>query len=364
MKKQLPVWQSNQPTGRVFFLDLLKAMSIVAVVSYHSIFVPQSTYADSALFVDTLFAPLRFCVPVLLTISFVLFERGLINHPTKPTWSLIKKRLVRLAIPTLFWFGLAAGLKLLKANSPTALIGGILTGEIFTGSYYLLIMFELLPLFILVRRWLDNLRNVLAVVLLQGLIYFLIHASLSGMFLPQIIPILRTINRPLLAYWFVYIALGVFFYKNLPWLVRTSARIPAQFKALSLFFTSLILLAEYHYLKLISGGAIPPFDYIMFSCILSVPVAFLCFASIEDNQLSVPYMKIVKLLSKYSLGIFCINGILREILLSLGSYLFNEATFSFPEILAIKLIGWGLLLTISLGLSVLLERVGLRDVVC
>jgi hypothetical protein len=364
MKKQLPVWQSNQPISRVFFLDLLKAMSIVAVVSYHSIFVPQSTYADSALFVDTLFAPLRFCVPVLLTISFVLFERGLTSHPTKPTWPLIKKRLIRLAIPTLFWFGLATGLKLLKGNSPIILIGSILTGEIFTGSYYLLIMFELLPFFILVRRWLDNLRNILAIVLLQGLIYLLIHASLSGSFLPEMIPILKTINRPLFAYWFVYIALGVFSYKNLSWLVRTSARIPVPLKGLILFFTSIILLAEYNWLALISGGLIPPFDYIMFSCILSVPVAFLCFASIEENQLSLPLVKVVKILSKYSLGIFCINGILREVFLSLGSYLFDEATFSLPETLVIKFIGWGLLLTISLGLSVLLGRVGLKNVVC
>ena len=364
MKKQLPIWQSKQPTSRVFFLDLLKAMSIVAVVSFHSIFVPQSTYADNALFMDMLFAPLKFCVPVLLTISFVLFERGLTNHLTKPTWNLIKKRLIRLAIPTLFWFSLAAGLKLLKGNSPADLIVDVLTGKIFTGAYYLIILFEFVPIFIWIRRWLNSLRNVLGVIFLQGFVFLIIYASLSDVLLSQIIPTLRNIDRPLFVYWFVYIALGVFFYNNLPWLVRTSARIPVQLKLLSLFFTSLILLAEYSWLYRVSGGSIPPFDYTMFSCILSVPVAFLCFASIEDDQLSLPLVKVIKVLSKYSLGIFCINGILREGFLSFGSYLFNEATFSLPEILVIKLIGWGILLTISLGLSVLLERLGLRNVVC
>jgi surface polysaccharide O-acyltransferase-like enzyme len=69
-------YQIYQSQSRLFFLDLLKALSMVAVVSYYSIFLPKSTYAENAFFIDMLFAPLRFCVPMLFTISFLLFERG------------------------------------------------------------------------------------------------------------------------------------------------------------------------------------------------------------------------------------------------------------------------------------------------
>jgi surface polysaccharide O-acyltransferase-like enzyme len=76
---------------RLFFLDLLKAVAIISVVSFHSIFVPFSTYKDSALALEVIFSPLRFCVPIFLTISFFLFERGLINRPHIHSWILKKK---------------------------------------------------------------------------------------------------------------------------------------------------------------------------------------------------------------------------------------------------------------------------------
>ncbi len=356
--------QIHKSQGRLFPLDLLKAMSMIAVVSYHSIFLPKSTYADSALLLDTLFAPLRFCVPVLLTISFMLFERGLNNHSNKPTWSLIKKRLIRLAIPTLFWFSLAAGLKLLTGNSPLDLMGDILTGEVFTGSYYLLVMFQFIPIFIWVRGWLNQPNNILTTVLSQGFVFLGIYALLGGVFGTEIVEIFRTVNRPLLIYWFVYPALGVYFSKTLSFYIQKSATLSTYTKVLIVFFISSGLIAEYSFLGWASKGSIPPFDYAMFSCIFSVPAAFLCFGSIQEKELSYFLSKAVVLISKYSLGIFCINGILSQIFLSIGSRWFSGATFSFPEILALKVIGWVLLLAVSLGLSIGIDRIGGKTVVC
>ncbi len=111
----------NQP-DRLFSLDLLKAISIAAVVSYHSVFVPRSTYTTSLLPLDTAFASLRFCVPVLFTISFFLFDRGLTNRCNELILSSIRKRLVRLAIPIAFWFSLAATLKLITGNDLAKII--------------------------------------------------------------------------------------------------------------------------------------------------------------------------------------------------------------------------------------------------
>ena len=62
--------------SRLFFLDILKAISIVAVVSYHSVFIPRSSYSDSFFWVEALSVPLRFCVPLLLVISFLLTQKS------------------------------------------------------------------------------------------------------------------------------------------------------------------------------------------------------------------------------------------------------------------------------------------------
>jgi hypothetical protein len=59
---------------------------------------------------------------------------GITNNSTSGNFN--QKSLIRLAIPTLFWFKLAADLKLLKGNSPADLIVESLTGKIFTGAYY------------------------------------------------------------------------------------------------------------------------------------------------------------------------------------------------------------------------------------
>lgn len=363
-KSSSPVTHFNQPAERLFPLDLLKAISITAVVSYHSIFVPRSTYTDSILPINMLFATLRFCVPVLFTISFLLFERGLTKHYAKTTWPLMKKRLVRLIIPTVFWFGLAAGLKLLKGNALPEVISAVLNGTIFQGAYYLLVMLQFVPVFVWLRHWFSNLKNVLVTILLQGLFFLLLYTMLSTPFETQGLAILRTIGRPLVGYWFVYMALGSYLWKNWSLLVQISTCIPINIKVIMLCLSCLLLVSEEQWLFLLSSGKIPPFDYAMFSCILSVFIVFLCFASIKENQLPLSVKRLVLLLSKYSLGIFCINGIMSEVFLSFGSHLFNGATFGLLEVLAIKLIGWALLLTFSLKLSILLDRVGLETVVC
>jgi len=366
MKKQLarklssPINQFNQPVERLFPLDLLKAMSITAVVSYHSVFVPRSTYTASLLPMDTLFASLRFCVPVLFTISFLLFERGLTNHSTETAWPLIKKRLVRLAIPTVFWFSLTAGLKLLKGDDLPEIISAVLNGTIFYGAYYLIVILQFIPVFIWLRHWFSKLHNVLVTVVLQCLVFLLIYTALSMHFAPQLIAVLRTIDRPLFLYWFGYMALGCYFWKTWPLVVKISCRIPTQFKIFALGLSCLLLASEYHRLFLVSGGQIPPFDYATLSSILSVVVIFLCFASVESDQLPLPLKKGVLLLSQYSLGIFCINGFISELFFSFGSHQFRGATFNLVEMLVMKFVGWGILLTLSLALSVLLDRIGLR----
>ncbi|MEM7552716.1 MAG: hypothetical protein AAF378_01220, partial [Cyanobacteria bacterium P01_A01_bin.84] len=114
----------------------------------------------------------------------------------------------------------------------------------------------------------------------------------------------------------------------------------------------------------VHSGSIQPFDYISFACILSVPNILLCCTSIKSESFPLPINQLIKLLSEYSLGIFCINGIVSQIFLSFGEKLFSQSSFNFLEILIIKVTGLIVLLFISLTISILLKNLGLKRVVC
>ena len=349
--------------SRLFFLDILKAISIVAVVSYHSVFIPRSSYLDSFFWMEALFAPLRFCVPLLLVISFVLAQKSSDKKPNSLGWNFLKKRLRRLAIPIFFWFGVAILLKLIRHKSPIETLQEIIRGEIFTGAYYLLILFQLTLIFFWFRRFLNHPNHLVVTLLLQGLIFVGIFIGLTYSPNSLLISSLRSLDRPFILYWFGYIALGVLCYQKLPEIIQLSSRISFYIKSFLLLTIALLSIAEYSWITSLTQNSIPPFDYVMISCLLSPPVLLLCFAAIDEQQLPVWVKAIVQTLSKYSLGIFCINGILSQILLSFGSQWAEGQVFSFTEVLILKLVSWVLLLGISLGIAIGLSRCGLRAVV-
>lgn len=354
---------ANHGKSRLFFIDFLKALSIISVVSYHSVFVPVSAYQESLFWLDTLFAPLRFCVPIFLTISFLLLEQSLIHKPQQSNWLVLRRRLRRLAIPTVFWLVVVVALKLMSGNTFLELIHPLFTGEIFTGSYYLLILFQLTILFFPFRKQINKSIILRGLIVLQTFIFLGLQIILSKDQSLSVIDVLRFFHRPPFFYWFVYIVLGIYCYHALPWIMGISKQISWMRKAFMLGGLGTFLTLEYAWLGFVTDNAIPPFDYLMVSCILSVPVLFLCFASVTPEQLGKRLSAVVLMFSKYSLGIFCINGILSQIFLSLGSR-WIQATFSFPEILGIKIFGWVVLLSLSLSLSLGLERVGLKAMVC
>jgi surface polysaccharide O-acyltransferase-like enzyme len=353
-----------QTKDRFFSFDFLKAISIVSVVSFHSILVPRSTYVSSELAIIIIFSSLKFCVPIFLTISFFLLERSLAMETSNANnLPIIKKRLTRLFMPTIFWFSLTALLKLINKNSWHEVVGSIFTGTVFTGAYYLLILLQFVTVFTIFRCWFHKPINVVIACIMQCIVYSLIYSIHSHTEALQIINILKIIHRPLFIYWFIYPILGIFTFKKWSLIVNLSSKLNWRIKSIIIGAYIFLQSFEAYYQFSVLKAQIPPFDYTMFSCVLSVPVMLICFASIQENQLHPFILKLVKILSKYSLGIFCINGILCQILSSLSLHLFAEARFNFYEILIVKLVSWLLLLSVSLGFSILLDRIGLRAVV-
>ncbi|MBD1853812.1 acyltransferase [Leptolyngbya sp. ST-U4] len=361
----LPKKAISYSVDRLFCLDLLKAASILSVVSFHAIFVPRSAYQDSLFFLDIASAPLRFCVPVLFTISFLLFERGIEHSAGQPDWQILKKRISRLAIPTLFWFSLAVILKLSTGrNSFPDLLLAVANGTIFQGAYYFLVLFQMMPLLILCRRRFKYRKAVGFIIALQTIIFLLIYFILArANQFSALLSSLEGVGRPFLIYWLVYGVLGIYLWQHWSKLVERSRRIPISVKLAFLGVGVLLVLVERSIFFTISNGDIPPFDYNLLICILMTPIIFLCAASIKQEQLPEPVSNCIMLVSRYSLGIFCINGIASEIFLSVGSRVASGFTFSLAEILLIKLIGWTVLFLLSLRLSILLDRIGLGAIV-
>jgi hypothetical protein len=345
---------------RLFPINLMKAISIVAIVSFHSNFVPESAYLSVAPIMEIIFAPLRVSVAILFTISFFLLRRSLQKDNTDSIYGLLKKRFVRLAIPTIFWFSIATSLRLLsKAAQTKPLLTTLIQGSIFPGAYYLLILLQLIVVFVYIHNWFSNTKNVVTTVFLQVITFAIIWSVIAGGWGEDIVVVLKFIARSFIAYWYVYMALGAYFFNNWSKLVAFSSSISQKRKTILLLVTTVLMLGEYSCLYLVAKGQTLPFEYAMISCILGVSVIFVCFASVQEDQLAEPFRKTIELLSKYSLGIFCINGILSLIFQYLGSQIFIGNTFGFLEVFSIKLVSWFLLFSISLYLSVLLDRLGL-----
>jgi hypothetical protein len=356
--------QGRTTEDRLFFLDVLKALSITAVVSFHAMFLPKATYTASLPILEPAFAPLRFCVPVFLTVSFLLMERSLQLRPQQSQQDFLKKRLTRLAIPTLFWFGVAALLKLATGNSLMLIGQQILTGEIFTGAYYLLILFQLIPLYIWLRSRINLAKWVGIAIAAQCLVFLGLHIAFQSQVSGAVIPFLKLFSRAPFFYWFVYAALGSYFYHILPSLQKYVARIPSIIKLMICSGIACCLIGESVYLNATLDYNLVPFDYLMFSCIASVIALLVSTANLSESKVSKKWRGVIQLLSKYSLGIFCINGIVSQIFLSIGSKVWKYAIFSTMELTVLKFLGWFVLLGISLGCSMLLEKCRLKSLVC
>jgi Acyltransferase family len=233
---------SQLSNSRLFPLDFLKALSIVAAVSYHSLFIPQSAYQPFLLPLEVLFSPLRFCVPVFFTISFLLLARDL--ERTAHSWQvLLKKRILRIGIPIVFWFGLTTILQLLRHDSIFSLAIRILNGNIFKGAYFLVVLLQLTVIFIVFKNSLNKFNFLLYTVCLQVFFIISIQVLLVLDNTGQIINLLRKIDRPFLLYWISYVSLGIFFWKNWFALVKFSLKVPIFLKLSLLSFSSILFFA-------------------------------------------------------------------------------------------------------------------------
>lgn len=195
--------------NRIFFLDLLKAISIATVVFFHS---SSNLSAATKYQLDILQSPLRFCVPVLLTISFFLLSLSVENNAGNNLLFFFEKRFFRLLIPILFWFCLANLINLYlntvdrqKIDFKSLLLLNI-QGQILWGAYFLLILLQFSPIVFVHKRYLHPLKNILVSFFLQLAIFILCFVIFCGQSDGEMIGILCSLSRPVLFYWFIYLS--------------------------------------------------------------------------------------------------------------------------------------------------------------
>lgn len=349
---------------------MLKAISIATVVFFHA---SSNLSASTKSQLDILQSPLRFCVPVLLTISFFLLSLSVEKNLQNNLSLYFKKRLFRLLTPILFWFCFANLINLFlntvdrqEINFKSILLLN-LQGQIFWGAYFLLILLQFSPIVLIKKRYLHPLKNILLAGFLQSAIFVLCFLIFSRQLDREMIVILCSLSRPALFYWFIYLSLGDFFQKNWTFLLKTSQRTSNKLKLFLIILISFLMIVEntYFHDSIHENCFFDNFEYLKFSCIASVFVAFFCCASISEDSIPSFVRRVVHVLSKYSLGIFCINGILSKFLLpQVIPHLTSTPIVDLDTALVVKIVVWPLLLIISLSLSLVLEKIGLRKCVC
>jgi peptidoglycan/LPS O-acetylase OafA/YrhL len=359
--------QAWQTSDRLFSIDVLRAISIGAVVYYHALFAPIHAYGAVAVAELILIAPLRFCVPVFLTLSFILFEHRLRSAPQRSPLEHLQTRIWRLLQPLGFWFAIAALLEWIATdNTPRAIAQEAITGTIFIGSDYLLILLQFTLLYPLLRPLFRHRLALPSLALLQWLIFLGIHGLLWTQTSPlsaQVLTLLTTLKRPLVLYWLLYLGLGYCCYAHWDHLLAWSRRLSPWMKWSGLGGYAIAACLEFARLTQPGFADLYTFEYVLITASISPLILLLCCLDLKPTTLPPWGVALIRQISRYSLGIYCINGIGNKIFSVLARPLFTELSLNLWQVSLVRFGGWLILFGVSYRLAILLAQLGLKRVV-
>jgi len=181
---------------RDFREDLLKAAAIFGVVFIHT---PGGS-GDLRVF-------FRFCVPIFVALWAFHFEIGWAKRSPAERRPYIRSRIIRLTIPFLFWTAVYLllfrhSLDAWRMTSLHTIIGAWFGGYLWSGQYFLIILFQLIVVVTLLHRLIGP-ASVWAT-LLAGLVLY----AVVEFWLWQI-PLVSALGDRLFIYWLPYVALGI-----------------------------------------------------------------------------------------------------------------------------------------------------------
>lgn len=268
--------------------DVLKALAIFAVVFIHgSSIIP---YVRSVQ-VDRVSAFLRCCVPLFILLWAFFMEKALSKRDNSMTY--ISNRLLKLLVPFFFWstvyFVMIADFSNL---TPTKVFTKHWFGRGWSGQYYFIILFQLIPCFIILRNLTLRYIKFLPVTLLLSLLFYIVIAY-SSLFT---ISIIDKIGDELFVYWIPYVVIGVLYAnRNL----ANTVGVPLVWGCVGL----LLVPVEFYFLHPRTQPYLTPAVFVS---------SVLIFASVMHSRLSwlnadSPFSRFIQLVAKNTLGIFCLN---------------------------------------------------------
>lgn|GEM_PF-989545 len=289
----------TEQTDRNASADILKALAIVAVVFIHGAnLIPYkpTNFDLSKSNSSLIFNSFRFCVPVFIFIWAYFQEKSII----KKGLTTLKPRLYRLFIPFAFWSSLyfvrLADFEHLNLSST---LSKHWSGYGWSGQYYFIILFQLIFLYPIIRMASLKLIKFPALAIASFFIFYILVAY-SNLFNYNIVN--KISYRPFV-YWLPYVTIGIIYAHRNIFKLRPGIYIG--------FLSLLIIPAEIYWLRPNTEET-----YLLPSTFVSS--LLLCGAmmsrEIKYERLKPIFAKPIHVLANNTLGIFCINPLVIDLL--------------------------------------------------
>ncbi|WP_028981509.1 acyltransferase family protein [Sporocytophaga myxococcoides] len=284
---------SKVPEGEkeeLFSIHFLKFLSLIGVVFIHYSFFFKEQRFHSEIF--------RFCVPIFILSSVFLFERA--NIHKELGLSFLSKRLLRLSIPFICWSVVYFLIFPHRQTAPLKILTTHFLGYGWSGQYYFFILFQVTIIYFFIRRVkLINGYYLLAIGVSTLIIYWILFYGIYRNAL-----VLKISNR-LFIYWTFYIIVAIWLARNYSNIRNHKYRRSVWLVALLMSFPLLISLEEHFY---------PITGRLEEYCKVSILIASTCLFGLvlmEESLVKIiisDHLKnLIRMVSKYSLGIFCLN---------------------------------------------------------
>lgn len=323
--------------------DALKTIAIFGVVFIHS---SSLFYEEGDKIASIITSSFRFCVPVFIILFAYFFERSIIKQKNKIEYS--DDRLKKLVIPYVFWsFLYCLILFNFQSGSFKSFVTSSWLGYGWSGQYYFIILFQLIPLHRYIRNLADIKKNKL--ILIFFVFYFIsCYIVWDSIFVSKI-------GDRLFVYWIPYILFGILAAKN-----NYFERYKLDWKigVISLFIVPVesVILEQFK---------IPHSPYVTPAVLISSLLFTHSIMSLKLTYRERPSIveKIISIISKRTLGIFCINPLIIY-LVSNEMAFFNYQNYNFfVNHIALPFSSAMLILTLAVSLIYVIDRVGLKPLV-
>jgi surface polysaccharide O-acyltransferase-like enzyme len=347
--------------SRELEMDLLRGLAILAVVFVHVASLGEKI--DTRLaheVVEAELAALRWCVPVFIAISAYFLSKSsqrLGNAAPMEEARFIGRRMLRLFIPFFIWSCVYLPIYATKANlTPVKLITVHFAGAAWAGQYYFIVLFQIVLLQPILRRIKVG-DGLLLATLCFGLPFYMFVTLAAARH-----PLMAKIGDRPFFYWLPFVFLGMWFAANQQRLERRAALFSVPLILVCLLMLSMGPPMEHHLVEL--AGIKPTMPY------MEASVFFLSMATLPGLWLLLRRRTrfaadgLLKLLGKYSLGIFCLNPLVVYELF--GRTVFGQsALHSMPQwlLLSTPLLLTPIAMAICVACCALLDKAGAQALV-